>query len=96
MPTFAVTYQYEVDTETTRDEFRPAHVDFLRSIFESGSLVISGQLLTSTPGALLVFEAESETALIELLDRDPFAEAGVIASRTVAPWKIFFDIRSRQ
>lgn len=94
MPTFAVVYRYQPDSEGARDEHRPAHVQFLRELHESGPLYMSGPLGDEPPGALLVFEDADAEALEARLDRDPFAIAGLIAERTITHWRVFFDPRT--
>lgn len=91
LPTFAVVYSYAEDSAPARDEYRPAHKDFLERQFNAGRLRVSGPFgPDGTPGALLVFEAESAGELTALLDQDPFSREGLIAERTVRDWQIFF------
>jgi uncharacterized protein YciI len=37
---------------------------------------------------MLIFEGESAAEIGELLDRDPFAEVGVVAERSIKSWGI--------
>jgi uncharacterized protein YciI len=74
---FAVEYVYTADT-AKRDEIRPAHRAFLAEAQERGQLLVSGPWANNT-GALLIFEAEDEAALKELLEHDPFAEADLVS-----------------
>ena len=81
MAIVAVLYQYTDDT-ATRDAVRPTHRNFLQS---QPNLRLSGP--TDTGGAIVLFEGD--VAEIEaLMDRDPFKEAGVIASRTITAWSV--------
>lgn len=91
MDTYAVIYTYAEDSHGARDTHRPEHKAFLEGHFEAGRLRVSGPLgQDGSPGALLVFEAESADELLSLLDEDPFRREGLIAERTVRAWQIFF------
>jgi uncharacterized protein YciI len=81
---FAVEYVYTADT-AKRDEIRPAHRAFLAEAQGRGELLASGPWANNT-GALLIFEAESETALKELLEHDPFAEADLVSRVRINEW----------
>lgn len=94
MATFAVRYAYRDGSDAARDEHRPAHVDFLRSLHAAGELYMSGPLVTEPAGALLVFEADDEEALAERLDADPFTRHDLLAERTITRWNVFFDPRT--
>lgn len=93
MPTFAVTYRYEPDSDGARDAHRPAHVAFLRGLRDAGHLYMSGPLDAAEPNALLILEDEDAASLEERLDADPFRREGLIAHRRVLPWRVFFDPR---
>lgn len=91
MALFAVTYEY-TDTAghgAQRDTHRPEHVAFLAGQHEAGRLVVSGPT-DNGAGALLVFSGDSADDVARLLDADPFRREGLIARRTVSPWKPFF------
>lgn len=91
MATYAVNYTYAENSDDARHQHRPEHKDFLESQFEAGVLRASGPTgPTGSPGALLVFEAESAKALGDLLDQDPFRREGLIAERTIRDWTIVF------
>jgi uncharacterized protein YciI len=82
VPLFAVRYAYTDDLDT-RSAVRPEHRQFL-----AAQPTLKGSGPTDDDGALLVFEAESASAVEAILDDDPFATAGVIASRTVVGWNV--------
>lgn len=109
---FAVQYVYD-DRTDVRDEVRPAHRAYLRSLLDDGVLLASGPYTGSTSepgaatgaataeaprdgagdpaaadpdGALLLVRAASEAELAEVLARDPFATAGLIARTTARGW----------
>ncbi len=79
----AVRYDYD----PTRDlaPTRPAHRQFLRDLLEAGAVITSGPLPASN-GALLVMEADSPEAALQLLESDPFLTGGFILRRTAEQW----------
>ena len=57
MALHAVIYRYSTDL-TALDQHRPAHRDYLRSLFEQRRIVVSGPLAEGGgPGALLILDA---------------------------------------
>jgi len=96
MTTFAVTYRYQESSDAARAEHRPAHIEFLRGLYDSGQLYMSGPLATEPARALLILEAADEAAVAASLHRDPFFANGLIAERTIAPWNVFFDPRTKK
>jgi uncharacterized protein len=86
---FAVFYTYAEGSDDKRDEHRPAHRAFLRELHEAGKLKVCGPWgPEEPPGGMLIFEGESAAEIGELLDRDPFAEVGVVAERSIKSWGI--------
>lgn len=77
------------DDEELRLETRPAHREYLRSLFDQGKLVMSGPWTDDT-GALLINEAESLDAVQALLDADPYRTAGVLSDARVKEWRVVF------
>jgi uncharacterized protein len=88
MNTYAVNYFYVADSDTMA-EVRPIHRAWLNGQLEAGALLASGPLV-DTPGALLIFKAESLEALAGLLDQDPFDQAGCIGERVINQWNPVF------
>lgn len=82
MPLFAVRYAYTDDLDT-RSALRPEHRAFLAAL---PTLKASGP--TDDNGALLIFEADSAADVEAALDEDPYATAGLIASRRVVGWDL--------
>ncbi|AUI50541.1 YciI family protein [Arthrobacter crystallopoietes] len=91
MATFAVTYTYSDATTAGRDEHRPRHVEFLKSVFEEGLLVKSGPFgPEEAPGALLIIKGENKVEVETLMNRDPFHQNNLIDQREIRQWNIFF------
>ena len=85
MTYFAVQYEYSSGADL--DRVRPVHRAYLRQLADAGELVASGPLVgAGTGGALLIMQAPDHERVADLLDRDPFAEAGAIARRTITEW----------
>ncbi len=89
MPLHAVLYHY-ADDPARLDDHRPAHKDYLASLFEQGRIVISGPLTDGAPGALLILQADDANHVAALLDKDPFWSLGLIAHREIRSWSPFF------
>ncbi|WP_372593111.1 YciI family protein [Actinotalea sp.] len=85
MRTFVIEYRYD-DQDLARAEVRPEHRAFLRSLLDAGTLIASGPFDGDT-GALLLVRAESQDAVADLFDTDPFHRAGLVAERTVRGWE---------
>jgi uncharacterized protein len=86
MASFVAVLEFTEDDEL-RNQTRPAHRDYLRSLLDTGSLRMSGPFGDDT-GALIVYEVDDEASARALLDADPYRAAGVIANATIKEWKI--------
>lgn len=90
MSAYAVTYEYVPETEEMA-EIRPTHVDFLKSLHESGTLLTSGRLTECDPlGALLIIKGDSAAAVESIMDEDPIYAGGFVSERRVRRWNIAF------
>ena len=88
MPLFALTYRYTDDANLVT-EHRPEHRAYLRTLAESGELVLAGPLGEPGPASgLLIFDVTSVARVEELADNDPFNARGVIAQRSIRPWTL--------
>lgn len=83
---FAAIIEYTTDAEKI-EQIRPQHRAYLRELLDAGKLFASGPF-TDTPGALIVYEADSVEAAEELLKADPFHEAGVFVRWVIRPWNV--------
>ena len=90
MALHAVIYRYSTDSAAL-DEHRPAHREYLRSLFEQGRIVVSGPLAEGGgPGALLILDADDPDGVAALLDKDPFHILGLIVEREIRRWQPAF------
>jgi uncharacterized protein YciI len=88
MSTFATVYTYVADSDSRRDEVRPAHRDYLTTLTDQGRLVVSGPWVGAPAAALLVFAGESADDVRALVDADPFVQAGLVADISIREWTI--------
>ncbi|MBN9746297.1 MULTISPECIES: YciI family protein [Amycolatopsis] len=67
-------------------DVRPRHRDYLKEHVEAGRVAVAGPLADNS-GGLVLWQAEDEAALAELIDNDPYALEGVVAERSVREFK---------
>lgn len=85
MTIFAVEYVYDPDLVDRRDEYRPAHRQWLGEMVAAGVLLVSGPYLDGS-GGLFAFIAADEAELNGVLAQDPFALHGCVAGTRITPW----------
>lgn len=88
MTVFAVEYVYAQNSTELRNEHRAAHRAYISDFLPAGGKVqaLASGPYPATDGALLLFAAESEQALREVLDNDPFNKVGALQKSTVTEW----------
>lgn len=87
MTVFAVEYVYAENSTELRNEHRPAHRAYLGSFLGDGPVrVLASGPTPANDGALLIFAAESEAALKELLAGDPFSVANALSNTIITEW----------
>ncbi|GAB3287670.1 YciI family protein [Parasphingorhabdus pacifica] len=84
MAKFVVELVYGEDREHLQ-AVRPAHREYARELAAKGVLLAGGPFADDT-GALLLYEVADEDELREVIDKDPYTEAGVIAETTIRGW----------
>ena len=80
---FAVIFSY-ANSETIA-EIRPAHREYLAALKANGKLAASGPFLDNS-GALIIYEADSDEEVQQLISGDPFHKSGIFASYLIRPW----------
>lgn len=88
MTVFAVTYHYGATPEEL-DAVRPTHRAWLSEQLAAENLMASGPMV-GVPTALLIWRSNSLEELNDLLNLDPFDQAGFIAERTITEWNPVF------
>ncbi|TQF01679.1 hypothetical protein E6W39_04720 [Kitasatospora acidiphila] len=68
-----------------RHTSRPTHREYLAELADDGRIALCGPL-TSDTGGLLVFRAKDEAEVREMVDHDPYAEAGVLSHVRIEQW----------
>lgn len=87
MADFVVTYRYVAAPEKLA-QLRAERFAYFERLEGEGHLLASGQLLDGElADGLLVLRAPDASVARQLLDRDPFAQAGLVAERTLAAWR---------
>lgn len=85
MTYFAVEYLYRADADVAA--VRPEHRAYLATLKDGGFLKASGPYVgTDRDRALLIFNAQDEAKLVELLDADPMSINDIIETRTITEW----------
>lgn len=86
MTLFAVHYTYD-DRSAARDDLRPQHRDYLRSLAARGQAPIFGRYDDDgQPGALIVLDAASADDARSLVAGDPFVVAGLVPEVSIREW----------
>ncbi len=70
-----------------RDEVRPKHREYLRSLVDAGKLHESGPYIDNS-GALIIYDAADLAEVQELVAADPYAKAGIVVGADIHEWKI--------
>lgn len=90
---YAVEYHYVTDRDEEMAEVRPSHRAFNGELAEQGKLIAAGPYV-GTHDALILVRAESPEAALQLLDADPFHQAGFIAERLPREWNPVIGVLS--
>ena len=72
-----------------RIKVRPTHRAYLAKLLAEGKLVASGPFTDET-GALLVYQAENEAEVRQLMDADPNNSVGAFGEVTIREWNRVF------
>jgi uncharacterized protein len=84
---FAAVFRY--DNKEKIPEVRPEHREYLGKLHAEGKLHTAGPF-TDDSGSLIVYEVETEQEAKEIIENDPFHEAGIFASYAIKPWNQVF------
>jgi uncharacterized protein len=69
-----------------RPTVRPAHLENLRPLVESGRVVVGGPF-TDGSGSLIVADFESEAAAKAFMQTDPYVKQGVFERVEIKPFR---------
>lgn len=84
MPLFVVTLKFTDDAER-RQQIRPTHRAYLKTLVEAGKLEQSGPYADDS-GALLIYDAADVAEVQEILANDPYAPNGIVAEVAIHEW----------
>lgn len=70
-----------------RLEHRPVHRVYLHDLVARGKLLMAGPFVDES-GGLMIFEAEDEAEVGDLMAKDPFTTEGVFATTEIRPWTL--------
>jgi uncharacterized protein len=85
---FAAIIEYTPDKSKIA-EFRPPHREYLMGLRKDGKAAMAGPF-TDDSGGLLIYEAESQEQVEEMIKADPFGQGGVFVSWTIRPWNLLW------
>lgn len=85
MSIFAVEYVYGPEAEAARTEHRPKHREWLAAQAEADVVLASGPYGDGA-GALLIFRAESQEAVQDLISQDPMTAGGGVTGLKISAW----------
>ncbi len=88
MPTFAIIAHDRADAGNLRADTRPRHLEHLRSI--EAQMVAAGPIMGESGqavGSVIIAHFDDLAAARAFAAADPYAEAELFESVTVAPWK---------
>lgn len=83
---YAALYTYD-PARTDIADLRPSHREYLKGLYEDGSLLASGP---RGSGALLILSADDEAAARTLLAKDPFVESGIVTDLDMEDWTVVY------
>jgi uncharacterized protein len=86
---FVVIYRYGYGNAESRAIQRAAHREFLRDLWDRGTLMLSGPFEDDEePGAVLIIMAGSPEEAAHLMDADPLCSAGLIQTREIRRYRV--------
>ena len=84
---------YNLDAPGTgdlREQYRDAHLEFMRELRSAGKAKIGGPFLSADGkqrlGGMYILAATSLEEAINIANQDPFVKAGIYPSTQVQPW----------
>ena len=86
MPTFVREIAMQPGDEA-RLAVRPEHREYVKALFEAGSIRMSGPLADDS-GAVLVYRASDLAAAQVLVDADPYVRERVVREVSLREWNV--------
>jgi uncharacterized protein YciI len=82
-----LTYAYVDDIVELRAPHREAHLAHIER-WRSEGLAMAGATGDPPTGALFVFESDSDEAVREFAQADPYVAAGLVTAAMIEPWNL--------
>ena len=82
---FAAIIEYTPDSAKI-GQVRPVHREYIQGLKLKGQIAIAGPFIDDS-GGLLVYEAETQEEVENLIRQDPFFKEGVFVSWVIRAWK---------
>ncbi|HKI88383.1 MAG TPA: YciI family protein [Draconibacterium sp.] len=76
--------------ENVSEEMIKPHVNYVRRLFDSGKLVITGPFTDGKGGGMFVLNVTDEEEMKQIVDNDPAIVSGIAVSE-VRPYRIAFQ-----
>ena len=88
MKHFALIYEMVENFVERRKPFREAHLQLINDAHARGLIVMAGAMGDPPDGGLLIFHADSPTAVEEFVRADPYVTSGIVTGWRVRPWNV--------
>lgn len=86
MKHFLLRYESVPDIMERRGPFRAEHLAQLKQLESQGHLLLAGAYVGEPPGAVFIFQGETDAAAQAFAKSDPYVTAGLIERWTVREW----------
>lgn len=83
---YLLIYEFVPDYLDRRPAFRAAHLALAWQSVEKGELLLAGAFADPVDGAVLWFEADSDTIPKAFAAADPYVQNGLVTRWRVRPW----------
>ncbi|MBI3976588.1 MAG: YciI family protein [Chloroflexi bacterium] len=88
MKTYAVITTYVENAVERRAPYREAHLAYLRSLKDAGTLVMAGAFADPIDGALLVYRADNKDDVAAIVENDPYMKNRIWPKVTIREWNV--------
>ena len=85
---YLLLYDYVENAVERRAPFREEHLTLAREALARGELLLGGALADPVDGAVLVFRADSPSAVEAFVAKDPYVASGLVTRWRIRPWTV--------
>lgn len=81
---------WDQDRPLREQDAWPDHAEYMDELFAEGFVVMAGPLGEGAPEhrVLLIFDADSETAVTARVEDDPWTATGVLSTVSIERWEV--------